>query len=106
MVQEVGTKIFDGPHDSEEFFFPHRVVSFSGVECTRDESDRMVTMIVFLCQDSTKGIITCISSQNGLTRRIEDCETVGRGDSVFEIVDSSGMFVSLLEFHIFACEFM
>ena len=67
MVQEVGTKIFDGPNDSEEFFFPHRVVSFSGVECARDESNRAFTMIVFLCQDSTKGIVTCISSEDGLT---------------------------------------
>ena len=77
MVEEVGTEIFDGPNDSEEFFFPHRVVSFSGVEGARDESNRTFTMIVFLSQDSTKGVVTCISSENGLTRRVEDCETVG-----------------------------
>ena len=64
MIQKVGTEIFDRPYNSEEFFFPHRIVSFSGIECTRNKSNRTFTMSVFLGQNSTKGIVTCISSQN------------------------------------------
>ena len=43
MVQKVGTKIFNGPYNSEQFFFLHRVVSFSGVECAGNESNRAFT---------------------------------------------------------------
>ena len=93
MVEEVGTEIFDGPNNSEEFFFPHRVVSFSGVKGARDEGNRTFTMVVFLSQDGTKGVVTCIGSENGLTRRVKDGEAVGGGNSGFEVVDGRGMVV-------------
>ena len=66
MIQEVRAEIFNRPYNSKQFFFPHRVIAFSGIECTGDKSNRAFTMIVFLCQDGTKSIITCISSQDSL----------------------------------------
>ena len=77
MIQEVRAKIFNRPYDSKQFFFPHRIVTFGGIECTGNKSNRAFTMIVFLCQDSTKGIVACISSQDSLARRIEDYKAIG-----------------------------
>ena len=57
MVQQIRAEIFNRPDNSKEFFFPHRIVAFGGVECTGNKSNRAFTMIVFLCQDSTKGIV-------------------------------------------------
>ena len=77
MIQEIRAEVFDRPYDSEKFFFPHRVVSFSGIECAGDKGNRAFSMIVFLRQDSAKGVITGISSEDGLARWVKDSEAIG-----------------------------
>ena len=67
MIQEIRAKIFNRPYNSKQFFFLHRIVAFGGVEYTGNKSNRAFTMIVFLCQYCTKGIVTCVSSQDSLT---------------------------------------
>ena len=77
MIQEIRAEVFNRPHNSEKFFFPHRIVTFSGIKCAGNKGNRAFAMVMFLRQDSAKGIIAGISSEDGLTRWIKDGKAIG-----------------------------
>ena len=68
MIQEIRAEVFDRLYDSEKLLFAHRIVTLSSIKCAGDKGNRAFSMIVFLRQDSAKGVITGISSEDGLAR--------------------------------------
>ena len=68
MIQEIRAEVFNRLYNSEKFFFPYRIVTFSSVKSAGNKSNRAFAMVVFLCQDGAESVIAGISSEDGLTR--------------------------------------